>query len=297
MKKIIFKGSGVAIVTPMFDDGSINFDALGEIIEFQIKNKTDAIITCGTTGEAATMSEDERSAVIKYTVEKVAGRIPVIAGTGSNNTEHALKLSKTAQNLGVDALLIVTPYYNKTSQKGLIEHYTYIANNVDLPIILYNVPSRTGVSIRPETYLELTKHQNIVAVKEANGDISSIAKIISLCGDNLAVYSGNDDQIIPILSLGGLGVISVFANVCPLECHEINQKFFDGKLNEARDLFLKSNDLMNLLFCDVNPIPVKEAMNLLGFNCGKCRLPLVSLSTDNKEKLIAAMKRFGLNHK
>ena len=181
MKKIIFKGSGVAIVTPMLDDGSINFDALGQIIEFQIKNKTDAIITCGTTGEAATMSEDERYAVIKYTVEKVAGRIPVIAGTGSNNTEHALKMSKAAQNLGVDALLIVTPYYNKTSQKGLIEHYTYIADNVDLPIILYNVPSRTGVSIRPETYLELSKHHNIVAVKEANGDISSIAKTISLC--------------------------------------------------------------------------------------------------------------------
>ena len=294
MKKIIFKGSGVAIVTPMLDDGSINFDALGQIIEFQIKNKTDARITCGTTGEAATMSEDERYAVIKYTVEKVAGRIPVIAGTGSNNTEHALKMSKAAQNLGVDALLIVTPYYNKTSQKGLIEHYTYIADNVDLPIILYNVPSRTGVSIRPETYLELSKHHNIVAVKEANGDISSIAKTISLCGDNLAVYSGNDDQIIPILSLGGLGVISVFANVCPLECHEINQKYFDGKLSEARDLFLKANDLMNMLFCDVNPIPVKEAMSLLGFDCGNCRLPLVSLSAKNKENLITAMKNFGL---
>ena len=294
MKKIIFNGSGVAIVTPMLDDGNINFDALGQIIEFQIKNKTDAIITCGTTGEAATMSEDERYAVIKYTVEKVAGRIPVIAGTGSNNTEHALKMSKAAQNLGVDALLIVTPYYNKTSQKGLIEHYTYIADNVDLPIILYNVPSRTGVSIRPETYLELSKHHNIVAVKEANGDISSIAKTISLCGDNLAVYSGNDDQIIPILSLGGLGVISVFANVCPLECHEINQKYFDGKLSEARDLFFKANDLMNMLFCDVNPIPVKETMNLLGFDCGNCRLPLVSLSAKNKENLITAMKNFGL---
>ena len=297
MKKTIFKGSGVAIVTPMFDDGNINFDALGEIIEFQIKNKTDAIITCGTTGEAATMSEDERSAVIKYTVEKVAGRIPVIAGTGSNNTEHALKMSKAAQNLGVDALLIVTPYYNKTSQKGLIEHYTYIADRVDLPIILYNVPSRTGVSIRPETYFELSKHPNIVAVKEANGDISSIAKTISLCGDNLGVYSGNDDQIIPILSLGGLGVISVFANVCPLECHEINQKYFDGKLSEARDLFLKANDLMNMLFCDVNPIPVKEAMNFLGFKCGACRLPLVSLSAENKNKLITAMKNYGVNNK
>ena len=291
MKKIIFKGSGVAIVTPMLDDGNINFDALGQIIEFQIKNKTDAIITCGTTGEAATMSEDERYAVIKYTVEKVAGRIPVIAGTGSNNTEHALKMSKAAQNLGVDALLIVTPYYNKTTQIGLVKHYTEIAKNTELPIILYNVPGRT---IRPETYLELSKHHNIVAVKEANGDISSIAKTISLCGDNLAVYSGNDDQIIPILSLGGLGVISVFANVCPLECHEINQKYFDGKLSEARDLFFKANDLMNMLFCDVNPIPVKETMNLLGFDCGNCRLPLVSLSAKNKENLITAMKNFGL---
>lgn len=297
MKKIIFKGSGVAIITPMFDEGRINFDVLGEIIEFQIKNKTDAIITCGTTSEAATMSDDERSAVIKYTVEKVAGRIPVIAGTGSNNTEQALKMSKTAQNLGVDALLIVTPYYNKTSQRGLIEHYTYIAKNVDLPIILYNVPSRTGVSISPETYFELSKCPNIVATKEANGDISSIAKTISLCGDNLAVYSGNDDQIIPILSLGGLGVISVFANVCPLECHRINQKYFEGKLDEARDLFLKFNNLMNMLFCDINPIPVKEAMNMLGFSSGKCRLPLVSLSAENKEKLTAAMNKLVLDKK
>ena len=294
MKKNVFKGSGVAIITPMHADGSINFDVLGEIIEFQIKNKTDAIITCGTTGESATMSDEERIAVIKYTVEKVAGRIPVIAGTGSNNTEHALELSKTAQNLGVDALLIVTPYYNKTSQHGLIKHYTYIADNVDLPIILYNVPSRTGVSISPETYLELSKHPNIVATKEANGDLSAIAKTISLCGDELAVYSGNDDQIIPILSLGGLGVISVFANVCPLECHEINYKYFSGELEVARKLFLKSNNLMNMLFCDVNPIPVKEAMNLLGFDCGQCRLPLVSLSEENKEKLISSMKHFGL---
>ena len=297
MKKIVFKGSGVALVTPMNDDGSVNFEALGEIIEFQIKNKTDAIITCGTTGESATMNDDERSAVIKFTVEKVAGRVPVIAGTGSNSTEHALKMSQKAQELGVDALLIVTPYYNKTSQKGLITHYNYIADNVDLPIILYNVPSRTGVSIKPETYLELSKHPNIVATKEASGDISAIAKMIAICGDNLAVYSGNDDQIIPVLSLGGLGVISVFANVCPLECHEINQKYFDGKLNEAKDLFLKSNDLMNMLFCDVNPIPVKEAMNQLGFSCGKCRLPLVSMSAENKEKLLKSMSSFGVTNK
>lgn len=294
MKKTIFKGSGVAIVTPMKEDGTVNFDVLGEIIEFQIQNKTDAIITCGTTGESATMSDAEKIDVIKYTVNKVAGRIPVIAGTGSNNTEHALKMSKEAEKLGVDALLIVTPYYNKTSQKGLIEHYTYIADNVKLPIILYNVPSRTGVSIKPETYLELSKHPNIVATKEANGDLSSIAKTISLCKDNLAIYSGNDDQIIPILSLGGLGVISVFANVCPLECHDINHKYFSGDINSARELFIKSNDLMNMLFCDVNPIPVKEAMNQIGFKCGKCRLPLVSLSDENKENLINSMKNFGL---
>ncbi len=297
MKKVVFKGSGVALITPMHSDGSINFDVLGELIEFQIKNGTDAIITCGTTGESATMSDDERTAVIKFTVEKVAGRISVIAGTGSNNTEHALKMSQAAQALGVDALLVVTPYYNKTSQKGLVEHYTYIADNVDLPIILYNVPSRTGVSIQPETYFELSKHPNIVATKEANGDISSIAKTIALCGEELAVYSGNDDQIIPILSLGGLGVISVFANVCPRECHEIHDKYFNGKCEEACSLFLKSNDLMNMLFCDVNPIPVKEAMNQLGFSCGKCRLPLTSLSDGNKNKLIDSMKNLGLSCK
>lgn len=294
MKKVVFKGSGVALVTPMYDNGEVNFDALGELIESQIKNGTDAIITCGTTGESATMTDDERTAVIKFTVERVARRIPVIAGTGSNNTEHALKISQAAQALGVDALLIVTPYYNKTSQKGLIEHYTYIANNVNLPIILYNVPSRTGVSIRPETYLELSKHPNIVATKEANGDISAIAKTIALCGDQLAIYSGNDDQIIPILSLGGFGVISVFANVCPGDCHDIHEKYWNGQLNEACQLFLKANDLMNNLFCDVNPIPVKEAMNQLGFSCGKCRLPLSSLSAANLDKLINSMKDYGL---
>lgn len=294
MKKTVFKGSGVALVTPMHNDGSVNFEVLEEILEFQIKNKIDAIITCGTTGESATMSDEERAAVIDFTVKKVAGRVPVIAGTGSNSTEHALKMSKRAQELGVDAILVVTPYYNKTSQRGLIRHYSCIADNVDLPMILYNVPSRTGVSIRPETYAELAKHPNIVATKEANGDLSAIAKTIALCGDDLAVYSGNDDQTVPILSLGGLGVISVFANVCPYESHEINEKFFDGDLNVARELFLKSNELMDALFCDVNPIPVKEAMNQLGFNCGSCRLPLVSLSAENKDKLVTAMRNFGV---
>ena len=294
MKKVVFKGSGVALITPMHADGSVNFDTLERLIEFHLENKTDAIITCGTTGESATMSDDERAAVIKFTVEKVAGRIPVIAGTGSNNTAHALEMSRQAQELGVDALLVVTPYYNKTSQKGLIEHYTHIADNVDLPIILYNVPSRTGVSIQPETYLELSKHPNIVATKEANGDLSAIAKTIALCGENLGVYSGNDDQILPILSLGGLGVISVFANVCPRECHEIHEQYFSGNIDEARKLFLRVNELMNLLFCDVNPIPVKEAMNKLGFECGRCRLPLSTLTESNKNKLVNSMKNFGL---
>lgn len=294
MKKIVFKGSGAALITPMHEDGSVNFEVLEEIIDFQIKNKTDAIIICGTTGESATLSDDEKISIIKFAVENVGGRIPVIAGTGSNNTEHALKMSKKAAELGVDALLVVTPYYNKTSQNGIIEHYTYIADRVELPIILYNVPSRTGVNILPETYLELSKISNIVATKEANGDLSAIAKTISLCGKNLNVYSGNDDQILPILSLGGLGVISVFANICPLKCHDINHKYFNGDQDYARRLFLDSIELMTTLFCDVNPIPVKEAIKQLGFNCGKCRLPLISLSDENKNKLIKSMKKSGL---
>lgn len=295
MKKVIFKGSGVAIITPMNNDGSVNYDTLGKLIEFQIENKTDAIITCGTTGESATLTEQEHHDVIKFTIEKVAKRVPVIAGTGSNNTEHALKLSLDAEKLGADALLIVTPYYNKTSQKGLIEHYTYIADRVNTPIITYCVPSRTGVTIKPETYLELSKHKNIVATKEASGNISELAKTISLCKDNLNVYSGNDDQIVPILSLGGLGVISVFANVCPSECHDITKLFFDGKIKESNEKFINSIDLMGELFSDVNPIPVKEAMNILGFNCGKCRLPLSTLSEKNILKLKEAMKNYGLN--
>ncbi len=294
MKKKVFKGSGVALVTPMHSDGSVNFEVLGEILEFQIKNKTDAIIICGTTGESATMSDEERAAVIDFAAKNVAGRVPIIAGTGSNSTEHALTMSKKAQELGADAILVVTPYYNKTSQRGLLRHYGYIADNVDLPMILYNVPSRTGISIRPETYAELAKHPNIVATKEANGDLSAIAKTIALCGDDLGVYSGNDDQTIPILSVGGLGVISVFANVCPYESYEISEKFFAGNINAARELFLRSNELMKALFCDVNPIPVKEAMNQLGFSCGSCRLPLVPLSAENKDKLVTAMRKFGV---
>ena len=294
MKKIIFKSAGVALVTPMNSDGSVNYDELEKLIEFQIENGTDAIISCGTTGESATLSSQERNNLIEFTVKKVDGRIPVIAGTGCNNTKQALGNSLSAEKLGVDGLLIVTPYYNKTSQSGLIKHYEYIADRVKTPIILYNVPSRTGVSIKPQTYLKLSKHENIVAVKEASGDISSLAETISLCKDNLAVYSGNDDQTVPILSLGGIGVISVFSNICPKECHEMVQSYFDGDTEKSKEIQLKYLKLMNAMFCDVNPIPVKEALNLMGFNTGRCRMPLDILSESNYEKLKEILKEYSL---
>ena len=294
MKKIIFKGAGVALVTPMNSDGSVNYDELEKLIEFQIENGTDAIISCGTTGESATLSSQERNNLIEFTVKKVGGRIPVIAGTGCNNTKQALENSLSAEKLGVDGLLIVTPYYNKTSQSGLIKHYEYIADRVKTPIILYNVPSRTSVSIKPQTYLKLSKHENIVAVKEASGDISSLAETISLCKDNLAVYSGNDDQTVPILSLGGIGVISVFSNICPKECHEMVQSYFDGDTEKSKEIQLKYLKLMNAMFCDVNPIPVKEALNLMGFNTGRCRMPLDILSESNYEKLKEILKEYSL---
>lgn len=294
MKKTIFKGAGVALITPMKNDGSVDYETLEKLIEFQIENKTDAIISCGTTGESATLSQNEHKKVIEFTINKVNGRIPVIAGSGSNNTSTALELSKEAESLGADGLLIVTPYYNKTSQSGLIKHYFHIADRVSCPIILYNVPSRTGVNIAPETYLELSKHQNIVAAKEANGNISSLAKSISLCGENLDFYSGNDDQIVPILSLGGIGVISVFSNVCPRECHEIVENYLNGNCKESLHLQLKYLNLIENLFCDVNPVPVKEAMNLMKFSCGNCRLPLGTLSESNLEKLKSEMKRLNL---
>lgn len=294
MKKIIFKGAGVALVTPMNSDGSVNYDELEKLIEFQIENGTDAIISCGTTGESATLYSQERNDVIEFTVKKVNGRIPVIAGTGCNNTKQALENSLSAEKLGVDGLLIVTPYYNKTSQSGLIKHYEYIADRVKTPIILYNVPSRTGVSIKPQTYLKLSKHENIVAVKEASGDISSLAETISLCKDNLAVYSGNDDQTVPILSLSGIGVISVFSNICPKECHEMVKSYFDGDTEKSKEIQLKYLKLMNAMFCDVNPIPVKEALNLMGFNTGRCRMPLDILSESNYEKLKEILKEYSL---
>ena len=294
MKKTIFQGSGVAIVTPMNSDGSINYKVFEEIIEFQISNETDSIIVCGTTGESATLNHEEHCKVIQYCVEKVNGRVPVIAGTGSNDTKYALELSLEAQKLGADALLSVTPYYNKTSQSGLIRHYNYIADGVDLPIILYNVPSRTGCNIIPETYLELSKHPNIVGIKEANGDISSVVKTISLCEDNIDIYSGNDEQAIPIMSIGGKGVISVFANICPKISHDICSKFLNGDIKESNKIQREYYELMSDLFCDVNPIPVKAAMNILGFECGECRMPLDNLNSSNFEKLKNTMRKYKL---
>lgn len=294
MKKTLFKGSGVAIITPMNSDGSINYETFGKLIEFQIKNGTDAIIVCGTTGEASTMNHEEHHECIKFAIDKVAGRVPVIAGSGNNNTASSLKISQDAQNAGADGLLLVTPYYNKTSQDGLINHYTYIADNVDLPMILYNVPSRTGLNIKPETYARLAEHKNIVAIKEANGDISSVAKTIALCKDKLDVYSGNDDQIVPIMALGGAGVISVFANICPKECHEMTSKLLEGDFKAGTEIQLKYLELINALFSDVNPIPIKAAMNLAGFDCGECRMPLTTMNDSALEKLEAVVKKYGL---
>ncbi len=294
MKTTVFTGAAVAIVTPMNSDGSINFDELGRLIDFNIDNGTDAIVICGTTGESSTMTDDEHIECIRYAVEKTAKRVPVIAGTGSNHTEYAVNLSKKAQELGTDALLCVTPYYNKTSQAGLVAHFTAIANAVSIPIILYSVPSRTGVNITPETCYELSKVENIVAIKEASGNISQIAKIASMCGDDLAIYSGNDDQIVPIMSLGGKGVISVLSNCMPYETHEICQLCLDGDFKTANEKFMKVLDFANALFCDVNPIPVKEALNMMGFEAGPCRLPLVPMSEANRNFLKSNMDKLSL---
>lgn len=290
MKKTIFTGAGVAIVTPMNPDESINFDRLGQIIDNQIENGTDAIVICGTTGESATMTDQEHVDCIEYAVKRVNGRVPVVAGAGSNHTSYAVWMSKEAKRVGADALLHVTPYYNKTSQTGLIRHFNAVADATDLPIILYNVPSRTGVNITPATYRELAKHPNIVAAKEASGNISQIAQIAQACGDELDLYSGNDDQIVPLLSLGAKGVISVLSNIMPRETHDICRLFFEGKIAESRALQLKLLPLINALFSDVNPIPVKEAMNMMGWECGECRLPLVSMQPQAKEHLRVLMQ-------
>lgn len=284
MKDIIFTGAAVAIVTPFTEDG-INFEELKKLIDFNIENGTDAIVIAGTTGESSTMSDEEHKETIRFTVEYVNKRVPVIAGTGSNDTAYALELSKYAESVGVDGLLIVTPYYNKTTQSGLVKHFNYIANRVNVPIILYNVPSRTGVNIAPETYLELSKHPRIVATKEASGDLSAVAKIKSLCGDNLTIYSGNDDQILPILSLGGKGVISVLSNVIPKETHDICNLYFEGKVKESSELQIKYLDLINALFIEVNPIPVKTALGLMGYNVGPLRMPLFEMEDKTLEVL------------
>lgn len=294
MKKTIFTGAAVAIVTPFNEDGTINFDLMAELIEYQIEKGTDAIVVCGTTGESPTLTDEEHKAAIEFTVKTVNHRVPVIAGTGSNDTEYAVQLSQEAEKSGADALLLVTPYYNKTSQQGLIRHYNYIADRVNIPIIIYNVPGRTGVSIKPETYLELSKHENIVAAKEANGDISALAKTIALCGDNLDIYSGNDDQITAFLALGGKGVISVLSNVVPDVAHEMVASYLRGETDKSRDLQLKYLRLCNDLFMDVNPIPVKEAMMMMGWQVGDCRMPLAPLSDANREALRATLNSYGL---
>lgn len=294
MKQTVFTGAGVAIITPMFEDGSINYDELGRIIEDQIAGGTDSIIICGTTGEASTMPDEEHLDCIEYAVKKTAGRIPVIAGTGSNDTRHAVALSSEAVRRGADALLQVTPYYNKTNQAGLIRHFTAVADAAGVPILLYNVPSRTGMNITPATCLELSKHPMIVGIKEASGNISQVAQIHQLCGDDLAIYSGNDDQIIPILALGGKGVISVLSNVAPRKAHDICQLWFEGKTKESLALQMEMLPLCSALFCDVNPIPVKAAMNLLGYKAGPCRMPLGELSADKVDLLRTQLEQHGL---
>ena len=275
-------------------NNNINYETLEKLIEFQINNSTDAIISCGTTGESSVLSSEERQKIIEFTIKKVNHRVPVIVGTGSNNTQTALEFSKQAEKLGADGLLIVTPYYNKCSQESLISHYNYIADRVSTPIILYNVPSRTGVNIQPETYLKLSEHSNICATKEASGNLSNILKTKYLCGDNLDIYSGNDDQIVPVLSLGGIGVISVLANVCPKETHDIIYNYLNNNISISRDLQIKYTELIELLFSDVNPVPVKKALNLMGFDCGSCRLPLGELNSANTQKLQDSLQKLNL---
>ena len=293
MKKTIFRGAGVAIITPFTETG-VNYPELGRIIEDQIAGGTDAIIITGTTGESATMSDAEHREAIRFAVAQVKGRIPVVAGTGSNETAYAVELSKYAEKVGADALLLVTPYYNKCTQNGLISHYTKIADSVNIPAILYNVPSRTGVSIKTETYAVLAKHPRIAAVKEASGDLSAILRLRAAVGDELAVYSGNDDQIVPILSIGGLGVISVLSNVAPQATHDICRHYFDGNTAEAARLQIAYADLIAALFCEVNPIPVKTAMRRLGYATGPLRMPLSEMEPAHAAQLDAALRAHGL---
>lgn len=281
------------MITP-FKNGQVDYDALGELLQYHIDNSTDAIIICGTTGESATMPDKEHLSVVEYAVNKVNGAIPVIAGTGSNDTAHGVELTKSAARLGADAVLLVTPYYNKATQKGLVRHYTAIAESIDIPCILYNVPSRTGTDIKPETVKELSKLENIVAIKEATGDIARALEIKALCGDDMDIYSGNDDITVPILSAGGKGVISVIANIAPKDTHDMVKLYLDGEREKALDIQLKMLPLINALFCEVNPIPVKTAMNLLGFPAGELRMPLCEMEDKNIEVLKKALIGYGL---
>ncbi len=294
----IFKGAAVAIITPFQENGEINYPKLAEILDDQIANHTDAIVICGTTGESSTLTHEEHLEAIRFTIEHVAGRVPVIAGTGSNCTETAIYLSTEAEKYGADALLIVTPYYNKATQKGLIAHYTAIAESVNLPIIMYNVPSRTGCNILPETAAHLVKNvKNIVGIKEASGNISQVAKLMRLTDGQIELYSGNDDQVVPILSLGGLGVISVLSNVAPRQTHDMVMKFLEGDVAGSREIQLKALPLVDALFCEVNPIPVKAATNMLGWEAGPLRMPLTEMEPEHKEKLKKAMIDFGIEVK
>lgn len=291
----VFKGAGVAIITPFHEDGSVNYEKFTEIIEEQIAGGTDAIIVCGTTGEAATLTHEEHLDVIRHCVEVVKGRIPVVAGTGSNCTETAVYLSQEAEKIGADALLVVTPYYNKATQSGLFAHFKTVADSVKLPIILYNVPSRTGCNIQPQTLVRLCNEvSNIVGVKEASGNISQVAKIMSLANGKIDLYSGNDDQIVPLLSLGGKGVISVLSNVAPKQTHDICQKYFDGDVEGSMKEQLRAIELIDALFCEVNPIPVKTALNLMGKEVGPLHMPLSPMEPQNVEKLQNAMKAYGI---
>ncbi len=294
MKKTIFTGAGVAIVTPMKEDGSVNLEKLGALLDFQIDNGTDAIIICGTTGESATLTHEEHVAAIDYAIRKVNGRVPVIAGTGSNDTRYAIELSLEAQKSGADGLLLVTPYYNKTTQAGLVRHFFAVADRVSLPMLIYNVPSRTGMNVLPATYKELSKHPNIAGVKEANGNIAALAETAALCGDELALYSGEDNMIVPALSLGGKGVISVLSNVLPRETHEICSKYFEGDIESSRRLQLDCMGLVSALFSETNPIPVKEALNRMGWDVGECRMPLAPMQPEHRAQLYAELKRHGL---
>ena len=293
MKKVLFRGCGTAIATPFTED-NINLTEFAKLVEYQINEGIDAIIVCGTTGESSTMTLEEKKTLIKFSVELIDKRVPLIVGAGSNNTATSIEMSQYAESVGADGLLLVTPYYNKTTQEGLIHHYNSIANKTTLPIILYNVPSRTGLNILPETCLELSKTENIVAIKEASGNISQIAKIAALCGNNLSIYSGNDDQNIPILSLGGIGAISVLSNVAPRFTHNMIYDFLNGNIEKARFAQLQSLELIESLFCEVNPIPVKTALNMMGYNFGKPRLPLIDMSKSGKHRLKKSLENFNL---